>query len=246
MPWYFYNNRGVLKTEGVDDAIPVGVIIPYTTSATVPVGSPFMPVPHWFLCDGSTFSGVLYPQLATVLGSTTLPNLSTRFVYGAGGTAAVKTTGNTPSHIHTIPNHSHTNTHTHTAPDHNHAYGHKHNSSHYHGSGTYSMDLMSLGNSPVYDQSNSGGSTHVSKGYGSGDRHSHSISGDTGVAIPDTIGILQYEYLNTGDAGAQTSGGSAQGFSPVAGGFTPDGDILPPYLNIYFIIKAVDLSGTYI
>lgn len=30
----------------------------------------------WHLCDGSTFSRTMYPDLYTVLGSTTLPNIS--------------------------------------------------------------------------------------------------------------------------------------------------------------------------
>lgn len=34
-----------------------------------------LPAP-WHLCDGSTFSQTTYPDLYTVLGSTTLPNIS--------------------------------------------------------------------------------------------------------------------------------------------------------------------------
>lgn len=34
-----------------------------------------LPTP-WHLCDGSTFSQTTYPDLYTVLGSTTLPNIS--------------------------------------------------------------------------------------------------------------------------------------------------------------------------
>lgn len=66
--------------------------------------------PGWLVCDGSTFSSATYPELATLLGGTTLPDLRDRFPIGVSGTkalgatggAATKTiaTGNLPAHTH--------------------------------------------------------------------------------------------------------------------------------------------------
>ncbi len=58
----------------IDTGVPVGTIISYIGTNT-PSG--------WLLCDGSTFSSSTYPELYSVLGSTTLPKLTdNRFLEG--------------------------------------------------------------------------------------------------------------------------------------------------------------------
>lgn len=76
----------------LDDAIPTGVIFPFTSS-TIPTG--------WLLCDGSAVLRTLYYQLFDVIGTTygagngtttfNLPDLRGRVIAGRdnmGGTAA--------------------------------------------------------------------------------------------------------------------------------------------------------------
>lgn len=68
---------------------PVGeVTMFYGAKSAIPVG--------WLACDGATFSASLYPELRTLLGGTTLPNLTDRFPVGAG-TKALGTSGGDPS-----------------------------------------------------------------------------------------------------------------------------------------------------
>ena len=47
----------------------------------------------WFLCDGSTFNGADFPELAAVLGNTTLPNMMGQFVRGWSRDASVDAEG---------------------------------------------------------------------------------------------------------------------------------------------------------
>jgi microcystin-dependent protein len=55
------------------DFIPVGVVMAYM-GTTAPSG--------WLLLDGSSFSAATYPQLASLLGGTTLPNLKGKVIVG--------------------------------------------------------------------------------------------------------------------------------------------------------------------
>lgn len=85
--------------------------------AIPPVGSMAMwptdtPPTGWLICDGSAFSAVTYPELASVLGGTTLPDMRDRDVVGASDTKDLGTTGGAdsvtlsagqlPSHYHSI------------------------------------------------------------------------------------------------------------------------------------------------
>lgn len=121
---------------------PTGAIVAYGGSAP-PVG--------WLLCDGSEFSEEEYPNLAAVLGGTTLPDLRGRFPLGAGAGDSLTARGlgdtggeetvalveaEMPSHTHAVtdPGHGHTLTdpgHAHavTDPQHTHTItdpGHTH------------------------------------------------------------------------------------------------------------------------
>ncbi|MEM6298426.1 MAG: tail fiber protein, partial [Bacteroidota bacterium] len=88
---------------------PVGTIQMWPTS-TPPAG--------WLICNGNSFSSSTYPDLAAVLGSTTLPNFSGRFPLGVGNSgtngATTHNIGDTPGgeEMHTLtinemPPHSH-------------------------------------------------------------------------------------------------------------------------------------------
>lgn len=83
---------------------PVGEVTMFMgAKADIPTG--------WLALDGSTFSSGTYPTLATLLGSTTLPDFTDRFPIGAGSKALNTTGGNptkaVPPHTHSTPNHTH-------------------------------------------------------------------------------------------------------------------------------------------
>ena len=93
--------------NGPAGGVPVGALMMWATG-TAPAG--------WLLCDGGTFSGTAYPDLQSVLGGTTLPDLRDRFPIGVSGTKAVKTTGGNASITQTVaqmPSHTHGHPHTH-------------------------------------------------------------------------------------------------------------------------------------
>lgn len=48
---------------------------------------------YLLLCDGSTISSSLYPELVSVLGSNTLPNLISRFLEGSNSSGQYKSAG---------------------------------------------------------------------------------------------------------------------------------------------------------
>lgn len=91
--------------------LPVGAVVMWAGDAASPPAG-------WLVLDGSPFSGATYPELATVLGGTTLPDARDKFAVGVSGTKAVRATGSTatrtlevsnlPHHTHGVPNHVHT------------------------------------------------------------------------------------------------------------------------------------------
>jgi len=103
------------SAEGVvTGTVPIGSMMMWAT-ATAPSG--------WLICDGSSFSAATYPNLATVLGGTTLPDMRTRFPVGVGSGHALGATGGSqtvtlteaqmPSHTHSLPDHVHPDNHNH-------------------------------------------------------------------------------------------------------------------------------------
>ena len=262
MTWYFYNNRGVLEQEGLPDAIPVGVMVPFITDDGLPSSTPSVPT-NWLLCNGAVYPTATYPELAAKIAAPgvpgvnfTLPNLQEFFMIGAGATP-VKGYAYTPSHDHgaaTDNAHSHTNTHYHTLPVHNHYFSHQHAANHTHGAGSYALDQQN-GSVPI-TYASSTGAVSVPKGPGSGNKHAHGVTGSLDSQTLGSGGGTQNATLEsianptngavvTSD-GAGNSGGQATGLGAVAIPVTSAASLLPPYLNVYFIIKAVDLSGTYV
>ena len=71
-------NTDVTNKLYVDNAMPVGAIIMWYS---------VLPPTGYLVCNGASFSNITYPQLATVLGSTTLPDLRGVFTRGYDPTA---------------------------------------------------------------------------------------------------------------------------------------------------------------
>lgn len=254
MPWYFYNNRGVLQQAAPDDPIPVGAIMPFISQSGWPASAPTTPS-GWLLCDGGSHATASYPDLAVKIAAPgspgvtfNVPNWSNFFSIGAGA-LSVGSAVAVGDHAHggaTANTHGHSNTHYHPFPAHFHGFPHQHDAEHGHGAGTLRLARQN-GTTPV-TYAESGGATSVPKGPGSGDKHRHDIDGSTGLPIENQL--LRYRGLNTSTNGGGNSEAKAIPLdartTPIINDSVPNGDYLPPYLNVYYIIKAVDLSGTYI
>ena len=98
---------------------------------------------NWLLCQGGSFVGATWPNLQTLLGGTTLPDLRGRAPIGSGtgsGLTArtLKGTGGTETHQlteaelavhdHDMSQHQHVMDHTHTITEPNGGLGHVHES----------------------------------------------------------------------------------------------------------------------
>jgi hypothetical protein len=115
---------------------------------------------------------------------------------------------------------------------------------HQHGAGTYKTPLDASAAKEIEDTD--GGATVAPKGVGSGDRHFHGISGTTGD--PNVTTILEYDsglLVNLGGSGTTDSKAVSLDASSSTIDYT-SGNVLPPYLNVYFIVKWQDFSGMYI
>jgi microcystin-dependent protein len=212
---------GLLWTHPTEDAtvpvmVPIGSMMMWPT-ATAPSG--------WLICNGGSFSGATYPDLATLLGGTTLPDLRGKFPIGVGtlgsDTYAVGDTGGEArhqlqggevgAHAHTIAHDHSVNppttttgsqsvNHTHpmggnTGPDTNLAHSHV---------------TASLGGRPTA----STGTYNQNTGTESGQPHTHDIN----IAAFDSGGS---SATNSGTTAAATAHENR-----------------PPYLAVNFIIKA--------
>lgn len=259
MVWKFFDRQGLEFSEDPPVAYPVGIVLPFINnsmpSATIPpsetpVGS------AWLLCNGAQVSSGVYAELGELLtGNTahpynfTLPSMTTAFPMGGVSTSAIKTTDvstlrSRHTHGGSSTVHNHTNSHTHSVPNHTHEVPHYHFNpavGHTHAAGT--LSLSSATNTGAIGTATAGGATVIAKGYGSGDRHKHDISGSTGessssIALRQTIDVAKNSG-STAASGAQSVTFNNNTISVTA----PVSDILPPYLNVYFIIKAKPYSG---
>lgn len=61
---YQRDQRRLLRLEQATD-VPTGAVVLWPSAVAVPDG--------WITCAGGTFDGALYPQLAALWGTTTLP-----------------------------------------------------------------------------------------------------------------------------------------------------------------------------
>jgi microcystin-dependent protein len=128
---YYWDNANSqwlpLGGAGGGDAMDLSSGVPIV-NVGVPIGCIQIwpvanPPPGWLICDGAAFSAGTYPELAQVLGSTTLPNLVGQFVRGAGtghtiGTRRNWTTG-MPRNVFVTTNSGEHNHWGGYAPDHN-------------------------------------------------------------------------------------------------------------------------------
>jgi len=93
--------QGLLPRANIAGYLPIGTILPYYGTTA--------PDANYLVCDGSTFNATTYPDLNTLLGGNTLPNLKGKFLVGYNSTdsdynALGKTGGqkNMPKHGHTL------------------------------------------------------------------------------------------------------------------------------------------------
>ena len=191
------------------------IMLWYGSVASIPSG--------WVLCDGNNGT----------------PNLTSKFVVGAGSGYGVNDTGGSAdatlvSHSHTINNHTHSfsgsDSHSHTINNHTHTFSATTGSdSHSH---SYSSANHPSSSGPEQDQS--GGPENrtqfnVGKTTGS-DSHSHSVSGTTGN--PSNTGTNSQTVSISGNTGnPSNTGTNSQGSSAT-------NKNLPPYYALCYIMKT--------
>lgn len=140
----------LLVNFAINNSRPVGeVTLWFGPKANIPNG--------WLALDGSSFSSVTYPELATLLGTTTLPNMADRSPVGVSGTKLLGATGgsatttlvaaNLPPHAHTI-DHSHASRSSATAGGSTLAFTRSANSSVLSGGGMVETHSGNSGNGP--------------------------------------------------------------------------------------------------
>ena len=83
--WVQIGGAGAGNTMDLSSGLPL-------VNVGVPIGSIQMwlmndPPPGWLILNGQTFSAATYPELAQVLGNTTLPDFRGAFIRGAGASA---------------------------------------------------------------------------------------------------------------------------------------------------------------
>ena len=109
-----WTGRKWIAVAGGAGGLPVGAVISYA-GYDQPDG--------WLVCNGMQFNASAFPRLATLLGGTNTPNLTDRFVKGAGVGVPLRQTGGSKTIAEAqMPSHSHPvstsltaeNAHTHT------------------------------------------------------------------------------------------------------------------------------------
>lgn len=160
----------------VAGAIPIGGVIEWPTNN---------PPPGWLICNGSSFSSATYPDLAAVLGSTTLPDYRRRVLVGAG--TGGYTIGNGDGQAESargIAHHHHVSMVTSVVGDHSHpAVGdHQHGSQQdYFATSLGNVAALGSGGSNRNLVSNWTTQTAAAGGHqhGAAGQHQHGIDGDT-------------------------------------------------------------------
>lgn len=240
--------------------LPIGSITMYAGVGGVPGG--------WLICEGQAVSRTAFADLFAVIGTTygagdgsttfLLPDLTARFPRGSAtsnnvkGGAATKTlaTGNLPSHQHGLAGHTHDSaSHQHTIPALTHtlagnvAIADHAARAHDHGGNTGNENqagVMIATSDTMSPQAGSGRSNMVT---GLPD-HTHPITSDPGAAQAHTITqpvIAQHPAGVTGYVQPSATAGPNTSNTDATGSGTPV-DILPPYIDIRFIILAVQAT----
>ena len=91
--------------EVLNSFAQIGMVLPYLApiTQTSSAGTITTTAPNgWLLCNGNSFLQADYPQLYAVLGSTTLPNLSSKHIVGTTTSSQVGTSYGNNVHVHFI------------------------------------------------------------------------------------------------------------------------------------------------
>ena len=211
------------QTYGKNTVSFPGMIIPFA-GTTSPEG--------WLLLNGSTFSSSEYPELYSIIGSTTLPDLRNKYLLGVTSSESLKTTGGNVGHSHTASyatsgsSNSDTLNHGHGAnysgADTQNTY-HEHsgyyNSSIYGGSTFGNFVFGNQGNMTAGDHSHNGGAYSFSYGSNNG-THSHGFN-----SVVSNNTNPSHSHVFNPSSNQSTVGSTASSVLP-----------LTKYIN--FIIKA--------
>lgn len=224
-----------------DNLLPLGSVISwYRPNGTFAVPFGFV------LCQGQTLLQSAHDWAGA--GSITIPDLTDRFVIGAGGAVSERTSGGansrTWSHSHLVPDHTHNgSSHTHVVPDHRHTVGaHSHTISddtHSHTFiGGHVMHQRPYEISDGVGRRYEGAYVQDFNMFGTDepapmDADTHNHTGNTGDSAP-----------LTGFSGAITTSAPSSGVtSGVNGSRTTDsaslgGDTRPAYYGLLYIMKV--------
>lgn len=203
-------------------AVPSGIIAMWSGSeAAIPTG--------WNLCDGTNDT----------------PNLTDRFIVGAGTAYAVGDTGGEdsvtlstaelPSHDHgsgnlgnSSDNHTHSYSGTTSGDNHGHSSGNLNTG--LEGNHTHSYaSVSSSGGSLVSDSSASSNLTNSSSNTGGGGSHSHTVNGNTGTD--------NHSHNYSGNTGSDSHSHSISGNTSNAGSGSAH-ENRPSYYALAYIMKA--------
>lgn len=214
------------KTYG-DNIFPlVGTIMPYAGS-TAPDG--------WLLCDGATFSSSTYPQLYSLIGSTTLPDLRSKYLKGASNIADTKQSSGNVGHTHnasySASNSSNNNSadasHTHNM-NYNGASTNDANHNHYMvltGAAAYGY-MTNAGNYVAGNQGNMVGTHYHYAAYGTnqnfGTSHNHGIASQNNG---NNVNPSHSHVFSASSASASVGSNTGE-------------TILPPTMYLNYIVKA--------
>jgi len=248
MTWYFYRSDGSFApyTSSTASPVPIGVMVNY---ATLESGVPTIPS-GWLLCDGSSQLVTSYPDLFAVVQYTyggsgpnfSLPSTDSKFAMGSSISLATGSSVGAATHNHggLSSGHSHTfNTaHTHgTSTAHTHTMPHTHTDTgaHTH-SATSAFSLVATITNTLRFVDSGAKNAAV-------DGHGHTIK-PTGISDgPSGTPIFQNTTgsLPTNAIGTTTTIPSSPLVTNNTGqvAVSTPSDILPPYINLYYIIKAL-------
>lgn len=209
-------NQLIADIKAVEESAPpiASVIMWAGASADVPDG--------YLLCNGASILRASYPDLFTLLGTTfgsadgthfTLPDLRDKFVIGAGGSYSRGASGGNATanieHSHTIPSHAHTLS----------------NHSHDQGDLIAQIDFDSGGLYYNNIASSASWTADVRNTYSQGEG---AVSSSRSQAVDVTGNVGSGGSGNTGNYSGVSGNGGSTSLS-----------ILPPYLGLYYIIKAI-------
>ena len=248
---------GTNNCQPISSILPPGVVVSYA-GPNIPSG--------WLFCDGSAISRTTYADLFAAIGgyygagdgSTTfnIPNCVGRVAayYGSlaatgGASTMTLSTGHLPSHAHTLGNHTHVGAdHQHYMQNHTHYMDHAHNVP----AGSFSHTHSDSGHAHNYNTLGSGNTwAGAAGGWGLVNGVTSVQSANLSTYNSPLIGVTTAGNTNAG--WANTTGPSTPLTALTDRGLTTTGPstntsdytgsgaafyILPPYINMYYIIKT--------